>query len=153
MNDFLKAPKTKTLLWILCSVLVVLVAFGLGIIVGYRRAIFASGWGENYYHNFYGMPTGSGFTVGIGPGAPPFNPHGVVGDVIDIGTSTLSVKDVDGDEQSIFVATATPIREMNNTISFTAIEVGDHVTIIGEPNDTGQVEARFIRVFTVPAVQ
>lgn len=150
MQDFLKAPKTKTLLWILCSILVVLVSFGVGIIVGYHRAIFASGWDENYYRNFYGA-SNSGFIMGIGPEAPPpFNAHGVAGEVIDVGPSMLSVEDSAGNEQSVFVASATPIREMDNTVSLTAVEVGDRVTIIGEPNDDGQVEARFIRVFTAP---
>lgn len=154
MNDFLKIPKTKTLLWILCSILVVLVAFGLGVVVGYRRAVFASGWSENYYHNFYDMSPDHGFFMtGIGSGASqPFNPHGVAGEVVDIGSSTLSVQDADGEAQSVFVASATPIREMNGSILFTAIQIGDHVTIIGQPNDSGQVEARFIRVFTTPNI-
>ena len=150
-NDFLKPPKTKRLLWILCAVLAVLVGFGLGIIVGYRRAVFAANWNRNYYPNFYGAPS-SGVMMGMGPAqAPPFNPHGVVGEVIDIGSSSLSIKDSDDNEQSVFVASATPIREMNNTISLSAVEVGDQVTIIGEPNDNGQVEARFIRVVAAPA--
>ncbi len=150
MKDFFKFPKTKTLLWTLCSILVVLVAFGLGVAVGYRRAVFASGLSENYYHNFYSMAAGRGFFLnGIGYGAAqPFNPHGVTGEVVDIGSSTLAIQDADGETQSVLVASATPIREMNGPVLFAAIQVGDRVTVIGEPNDSGQVEARFIRVFT-----
>jgi hypothetical protein len=73
--------------------------------------------------------------------------HGVAGEVIDIGTSTLFVKDPAGDEQVVFIASSTPIREMDQEILPDAIVVGDGVTVIGEPNSNGQVEARFIRVF------
>ena len=97
MNDFLKAPKTKTLLWILCGILAILVVFGLGIAVGYRRAIFASSFGENYYRNFYRGPfTGM---MGFIAGPPPVNMHGVAGNVIDVSSGTISVKDIGGNEQ------------------------------------------------------
>lgn len=129
----------------LCSILVILISFGMGIIVGYRRAVFASNWNQNYNHNFYGMPM-PGFMRSSAEQPPPFNPHGVVGEVIDVGSSSISVQDSNGNEQSVFVATATPIRDMDDTIPLMEIQVGDHVTIIGEPNDNGQVEARFIRV-------
>jgi hypothetical protein len=148
MNDFLKAPKTKMLLWILCGVLVVLITFGLGVAIGYRRAIFASDFGENYYHNLYGDPFGNPMVGVMNNG--PLTIHGVVGQVIDVGSTTMSVENLNGNEESVFVASNTPIREMNNMIPLVEIDVGDHVTVIGEPNQNGQVEARFIRVFTAP---
>ena len=133
----------------LCSILVVLVSFGTGIVVGYRRALFATNWNQNYYHNFMGTPGPGVMVMGVGSGMPPpFNPHGVVGVVIDVGSSSLFIKDVDGEEQSVFVASATPIREMDNNIPLSAIEAGNQVVIIGQPSDTGQVDARFVRVFT-----
>jgi len=151
MNDFLKTPKTKTLLWILCGVLAILVVFGLGIAVGYHRAIFASGYGENYYHNFYRGPfTG---VMGFIPGPPPMNMHGVAGEVIDVSSGTISVRDTDGNEQSVLLMSDTPIREMNTDISESDIQPDDQVIVIGEPNDTGQVEARFIRVFAATTTQ
>jgi hypothetical protein len=154
MSEFLKTPKTKTLLWVLCSILVVLIAFGLGIAVGYRRAIFASEFGENYYQNLYGSPFGRPM-VGV-TNRGPLTMHGVVGEVIDITSSTLSVKDPMGNEQSVLVVSGTPIREIDNNILMTDIRIGDGVTVIGDPSENGQVEARFIRVFagtsTMPAL-
>jgi hypothetical protein len=73
--------------------------------------------------------------------------HGVAGEVIDVSSSSISVKDTHGNEQSIAIASGTPIREMDDMILISDIQPGDSVTVIGEPNDEGQVEARFIRVF------
>lgn len=145
MTDFFKAPKTKTLLWILCSVLVVLIVFGLGIAVGYRRAIFASDFGENYYHSMYGSPFGKPMIGVMGLG--PITMHGVAGEVIDVASGTILVRDATGDEESVLIVSGTPIREMNNNILMSDVDVGDNVTVIGAPDPQGQVEARFVRVF------
>jgi len=146
MPAFFKAPKTKTLLWTLCAILAVLVVFGLGVAVGYRRALFASDFGESYYRVLYGEPFGKaaiGFTMGPGPATM----HGVTGQVIDVSSATISVEDPQGDEQLVAIASGTPIREMDSFIVPGDIEVGDMVTVIGSPDNEGQVEARFIRVF------
>jgi len=147
MNDFFKSPKTKTLLYTLCGILVILVVFGMGILVGYRRAIFATRWSDDYYGNFYGPPFGGPPPL-MGAALPgPFNTHGVVGEVIDVESSTMSVEGQNGNEEMIFVSSGTPIREMSNAIQLMGIKDGDHVVIIGEPDDSGQVEAKFVRVF------
>src|ERR1700733_6710896 len=99
MPDFFKAPKTKTLLWILCSILGILVVFGLGITVGYRRAIFASDFGENYYHTMYGDPFGKPMIGVMGQG--PMTMHGVAGIVIDVTTSTIFVRDASGNGEAV----------------------------------------------------
>jgi hypothetical protein len=145
MNDFLKPPKTKTLLWTLCGILAILVVFGMGIVVGYRRAIFASEFGENYYRNLFGNPFGQPMIGMVAHG--PMTMHGVVGSVINVGSSTLDVRDSEGDEESIVIVSGTPIREMGNDISAGDVENGDFVTVIGDPNGDGQIMARFIRVF------
>ena len=145
MNEFLKTPKTKIVLGILCGILVVLIAFGLGIAVGYRRAIFSSQFGEHYYHNLYGDPFGRPM-MGVA-NREPLTMHGVIGSVIDIASSTILVKDPLGNEQSVVVVSSTSIREMDNNILLNDVKIGDGVTVIGNPNENGQVEARFIRVF------
>lgn len=83
----------------------------------------------------------------IGGIAPPLNQHGAVGVVIDVTSSTIATKDLDGDEESVMVATDTVIREMNRTVTLGDVVVGDGITVIGAPNDQGQIYARFIRVF------
>ena len=117
-----------------------MLVFGAGIMVGYRGGIFSSRFGENYYHNFYG-PTP------VVVGKMPMSPHGTVGTVLDISSSSISVKDPNGDEQSVAVDSSTVIRELNNTITLSDIKINDQVTVLGEPNEQGQIYARFIRVF------
>lgn len=138
MKEFLKSSNVRAILWIVGGVIVLLVAFGLGAMVGYRQAVYAGSFGNNYYRNFYGPPSGQPF----------FNSHGVAGEVIDLSSSTISVKDFDGDEHSIVVLPGTAIREGNAAIVIGDIRVGDMITTIGSPNANGQVEARLIRVVT-----
>jgi hypothetical protein len=146
MTDFFKSPKTKTLLWTLCGVLVILIVFGMGLVVGYRRALFASDFGENYYRNFYGDRFGGRPMMGVIV-RDPMMMHGVVGKVIDVASSTLSISEPDGDEKFIFVASNTLIRAMNSNVTLGDIKVGNVVTVIGEPNAIGQIAAKFVRVF------
>ena len=80
----------------------------------------------------------------------PQNIHGAAGTVIDVSESGLAVRDNDNDEQSIIMASDTVIKKMDTTIPLDNVAVGDHVVVIGAPNSSGQVEARFIRVFPSP---
>jgi len=131
----------RWIMGVLVGIVIFLLAFGLGISVGYEKALFSSEWGMNYEHNFSGPPRG------IVPGTESENAHGAEGIVINVSGNTISVKDSDNDERSIAVASDTVIREMNTTISLSALMVGDRVVAIGAPNASGQVEAHFIRVF------
>lgn len=138
MKDFLKSSGVHAVLWILGGLILLLVAFGFGAMVGYREASYAGNFGNNYYRNFYGPPMGQPF----------FNPHGVAGEVIDLSSSTISVKDLDGDEHSVMVASSTAIREGSAAITIGDIHIGDMITVIGAPNGSGQVEARLVRVIS-----
>ena len=74
--------------------------------------------------------------------------HGVVGTIIDLGTSTISVKDQQNNEQSVAVSSTTDIRDGDGDVRVTSLAVGDMIAVIGGPNDMGQIDARFIRVLT-----
>ena len=148
MNDILKSAKGRWIVGVLAAVVIFLIAFGLGVSVGYQKGIFSSEWGRNYERNFSGMPS-LGMTTGAGGGMPQ-NMHGAAGTVIDVTASGMSLKDNDNDEQSIIVASDTVIKKINATIPLGTIAVGDRVVVIGAPSSSGQVEARFIRVFPAP---
>jgi len=140
MSDFVHSKKTRTALFILGITALMLILFGLGIAVGYHRALFDSRFGENYYRNFYGAPTG-----GMMPAGPT---HGTVGIVLDVATSTIIAEDPGNHETLIVILPATMIKEMNANIPLRMIHPGDRITVIGAPNDAGQIEAKFIRVFS-----
>jgi hypothetical protein len=145
MKEFFNSTGGRWATGMLAAVVIFLVAFGLGVSVGYQKAIFSSEWGMNYERNFSGLPP-----IGIVAQNMPQNMHGAAGIVIDVSGSGLSVKDNDNDEQSIIVASDTVIKKMDATIPLGNVAVGDHVVVIGAPNSSGQVEARFIRVFPAP---
>ncbi len=149
MSSFLESKIVRTILWILGGLIVLVVVFGLGISVGYERAGFASGFDRNYFRIFYGVPPGG--PVGLMAPSMPLATHGVVGTVIDLGTSTISVKDQQGNEQSVAVSSGTDIRDGNGNIMIGNIIVGDQIAVIGEPNSDGQIYARFIRILRTPS--
>lgn len=143
MKDILQSKTIRGTLWVVGAIIVLLLVFGLGTLVGYHRAMFASGFGANYYRNFNPAPRGL-----AGPeGQMSFSMHGVAGTVLDVASTTLSVEDQSGNEQSVLVTSGTAIREMSDVIIISNIQAGDTITVIGDPNQSGQIEARFIRVF------
>ncbi len=145
MNDISHSKKMNAILIILGSIAVVFVVFALGVYVGYRKAIFASGRSDNYYRDFLGgtPPAGvMGFTSGM-----PGDTHGVIGTVIDIGSSSVVVEDANSDEESVVISSGTVIRMQNETIGIDGFTTGEGIVVIGEPNDSGQIEAHFVRVF------
>jgi len=146
MKNFLSSYTFKKILWIIGGIAVVFLIFGFGVMIGYHSAIFSSSWGRNYYRNFYGNGPQNG-PMGEFIARTPFNDHGVTGSVIDVSSSTISIRDNDNDERSIAVSSDTIIKKMDNTISVDMINIGDRIAAIGEPNENGQVRARFVRVF------
>jgi hypothetical protein len=145
MKDILKSRWVRWAGGILSVIVIFFLGFGLGVSVGYQKAIFASEWGRNYEVNFSG-PYPRGMIPQTGGGSM----HGAVGTVIGVASSTFSVNDGDNDEQSIVVAPDTIIKKMDEVIPLGALMVGDRVVVIGAPNTEGQVEAHFIRVFPAP---
>ena len=72
--------------------------------------------------------------------------HGVVGTVIDLGTSTISVKDQQNNEQSVVVFFGNGHSRWRSTMRDRNMPIGDQIAVIGEPNSDGQIDARFIRI-------
>jgi hypothetical protein len=141
MKDFVTGTRARWIVGTLIGVAIFLLAFGLGVSVGYEKALFSSEGGINYERNFLGP------RPGMIPGTESEDLHGVAGTVINVSGTAISVKDDDNNERSIMVASDTVIREMDETISLSGLKAGDHVVAIGAPNAAGQVEAHFIRVF------
>jgi hypothetical protein len=136
-------------LWVLGGLIVLVVVFGLGISVGYDRAGFASGFDRNYFQMFFGAPPGG--TIGLVAPPMPVATHGVVGTVIDLGTSTISVENQQGNEQSVMISSSTAIRNGNGNVIIGNIAVGDQIAVIGEPTSDGQIDAHFIRILSMPS--
>jgi hypothetical protein len=147
MSNFLESKKVRAVLIILGGLIVLFVVFGLGIAVGYQRAGFASGFDKNYFRIFYGASPGGP----VGMMAPPPAPvaaHGIVGTVIDVGTSTVSLTDQMNNEHSVAISSGTVIRDGDNDSAISSMAVGDQIAVIGDPDSDGQIDARFIRILS-----
>jgi hypothetical protein len=146
MSNFLESKTVRAVLWILGGLIVLFVVFGLGIAVGYQRAGFAAGFEKNYFRNFYGaVPQGP---MGTMPQPVQVAIHGVVGTVIDVGSSTISLKDQQDNEQSVAIPSGTVIRSGDSNVTIADVAVGDQIAVIGEPSSVGQIEAHFIRILS-----
>lgn len=137
--------------------LIALVSFGGGLAVGFHKARFSYAFGENYERNFMRGPRmmekkGERSMM-------PFsradeenfrNGHGVVGEILSIADNSFVVKDLFGKENAVTVNEKTLVKSGRTTLVSSDLKVGDRVAVIGQPSETGSVDARFIRVLVEP---
>jgi len=134
------------------GLLVLAIVFEAGIMIGYRRANFSYQWGENY-HLIFGGPK-EGFLPPPGAGGRVLimrndfiNPHGLTGTVMKVDGQSIIVKGDDKVEKTIVVSDKTSIRSGNQDVKISDLKEGDMIVAIGDPNNSGQVEAKLVRVF------
>jgi hypothetical protein len=147
-----KAFIIKKILYGIGIIIVALLIFKAGTFVGYRKAAFSYGLGENYYRAFgkhregimgeRNMPGFLNF-----PNDRDFsNPYGPMGKIIKVESPTLILEDRDSVEKIVLIKDNTVIRRFRDTIKLTDLKPGDFIVVIGSPNNQGQIEAKFIRV-------
>ncbi|MFA5991299.1 MAG: hypothetical protein WC794_03575 [Candidatus Doudnabacteria bacterium] len=144
MLDFIQSKKLKWVFIASGSVVVLLLVFQLGVLVGLKKAGFSRNWGENYSRNF-GMPPKN--PLGQLEGREFFGGHGVAGEVIKIEPKNLVIKGQDEIEKVVNLLQNTIIRRGNKTVNLSEIKIDDGVVIIGSPNPDGTVTAKMIRIF------
>lgn len=126
-----------------------LIIFQAGQFVGLKRAEFSFRMADNYYNNFdhRGM---MGFAGGNMMRGNFTESHGASGKIIKINLPNLTVSTPDNFEKSIYISSSTIIREFRDSIDPSKLKVDDFVVAVGEPNNNGQIEAKFIRVMPRP---
>lgn len=143
MNKFFQSRQFTIITWIVAGLIVLLLVFKAGVMVGYRKASFSYRWGENYHRNFGGPK--NGFFAGFA-GRDFIESHGTFGQIIKINGSMLVVKGRGDAEKIIVVKDDTMIRNGMDVASLNDLKVNDYIVTIGEPNAQGQIEAKLIRV-------
>ena len=131
INNFLKQKSFKIIALAVGAVILLLLVFGTGVKVGTLKAHYSYKLAENYHRNFGDF----------------INAHGTSGLIIKIDGSTLIVKSGDNVEKTILISDQTTITSRRKTIKAGDLKVDDRVVIIGSPNEQGQIEAKFIRLF------
>lgn len=146
-NKFFQSKIFKTTLIVLGVWVILLLVFSVGEFVGYRRARFSYGWGENYHRNF-NRSRGKFFKdfKRSFKNKDFINAHGAFGRITNIEGSVLTIQGRDDLEKIIFVTDSTIIKHFRDIVKLTDLKIEDYITIIGDPNDGGQIEAKFIRV-------
>jgi len=154
MNKILNFLKSKTVVVVIVALLglaVLLGAFSVGMAVGYMKAKFSYAWGDNYHRNFGGPRGGfmKDFNIDLN-GKDFIGAHGTFGQVISISESELVVRGKDNVEKIILVNSDTDIRRFKDSIELKDMQVDEPIVVIGEPDDLGKIEAKFIRVLPLP---
>jgi hypothetical protein len=154
-NNFLNFIKSKTfvvIIIVLFGLALLVGVFTLGAAVGYRKARFSYAWGENYSRNFGGPREGfMGNFAKDFSGRDLVDAHGTFGQIMKIDGSTLVVKGQDNVEKLVLIKDDTTIQRLRETIKPGDLKINDSVVIIGSPNNSGQIEAKFIRVIPLPS--
>jgi hypothetical protein len=137
----------KAAFFAIVGLILILFVFKLGMVVGERKADFSHQWSDNYHTNFAG-PQG-GFFKDFGD-KNFIEANGTFGQIIKIDGSTIVVKGQNDVEKTVIAGEKVQIKRLNEDIKITDLKVDDYIVIIGESNDSGQIEAKFIRIMPPP---
>jgi hypothetical protein len=143
LKNISESKVVRDIIIIIGIIIVALSILFIGINIGERRARFAGEFGDNYQRNFLG-PRGSmmgGYFGQMLPGG-----HGATGNILSINLPQIIINGPDNLEKTILVGTSTMIRQFQQNIQSTDLKTGDFVTVLGNPNNSGQIEAALIRV-------
>ncbi len=140
-KDFLHSRVFKIVVFGIVGLIVLLFVFQAGMLVGFRRAGFSRGLGDNYYRVF-----------GRGEPMPMMRPngfteaYGATGKIISVNLPTIVVENRDNVEKTILIKDDTIIREFRNDLKPADLKVNDFITVVGSPNSQSQIEAKLVRV-------
>jgi len=74
------------------------------------------------------------------------NPNGAFGKIIKIELPSIIIQGEKESEKSVLINDDTVIRRFREIIKKEDIKVGERSIVIGEPNASGQIEAKLIRL-------
>lgn len=142
--DLKNFHQSKTLRGVLIGIgvaLIVLAIFQAGLMVGYRRAMFADRVG-NFYYRAFGNENRDFEAL---PGG-----HGAAGKVAKITLPTFVIEQPNNTEETVRITDDTEIRRFRQSVGSDQIKINDLVVVLGSPNSNGEVAARLIRLLPPP---
>lgn len=143
-QEYFNARAFKMTLCIIGGVVVLLLVFQAGLAIGFRKANFSFGWGENYHRNF-GSPR-QGFLPNV-RGDDFINGHGVVGTIIKIDNNLIIMKDGSGKEVIVKTDDKTDIKDGRDNVLVKDLETDERIVVLGIPEQDGSIMAKLIRIF------
>lgn len=147
MKNYFQSPAVSKVILALAILLVILLIFQVGVLVGYRRGIFSSDWNSAYDR---GMDDPHFIFAPFIHDGDDINPHGTIGQIVSVHLPSLLIKGSTTAEQTITISSSTTLRFMHSTASTADLAPGDQVIVIGEPQQNGTIDAVFIRIMSQP---
>ncbi len=142
-EELVKSKSFKVWSIVIISLVCAVIIFAAGVFTGLEKARFSLRWDENYPVNFvgksrmpFGMPQDKNF----------MNAHGSAGNIIRFDSDGVIIKDRAGDEKNILVDNKTVIKNDSRDLKISDLRLNDYIVVIGTPNDSGEVQAKFIRI-------
>ena len=133
---------------------VICLVFWIGMFIGGTKARFSYRWAESYHKNFAGPRSGFLDDWRSFPRGDFISSHGVFGQIIKIEEPTIIIKEGNNNvERIVVVKDDTIIERLRETVKISDLKVDDFIVVIGEPNDSGQIEAKFIRLLPSPLLK
>ncbi len=151
--DLKNIHKSKIVVGIIIGLLIAIIAlaiFQIGMTVGYRKAIFSRGMGESFERNFMGGFNDNRRPPGFFGEMPLPGGHGAVGEIVSINYPNFVVAGPDNLEKTVIVNDETAVRQFRDEIKSADLQVGQFIVVLGNPNDSGEVLAKLIRVVPPP---
>ncbi len=150
LHEYIHSKTARRIIISIAALIVVLLFFELGMLVGYKKGTFACRLSDNYFRIFgdeRGERMGLGMQIPKGemPGG-----HGATGKIVHIELPAIVVVNPNKIEKSIYITDDTIIKKMNETISASDLKTDDTIVVVGSANNQGQIEARLIRVLPPP---
>ncbi len=147
IKEILNKSKIKKIICILGCIFIALLIFQMGMFVGFKKAEFSFRIGEQYFRQMNGEQNNQF----MGMNRRDFsNSHGAAGKIISIKLPIIIVSDKDSAEKTIVISTSTDIKKFKDSIQAGDLKVNDFVTVVGEPNNNAEVEAKLIRIMPDP---
>ena len=140
VRNFLNSASARPVALLISVIVIALLAFQAGILVGYHEAQFSFKSGDRYFQAFHG---GGPRMMFMGDFAPS---HGAAGKIVKVELPSIVIDD-HGIEKIIKIEPETLIRSGTDTAASTSLKTGDTVVVIGEPNTDNDIEAALIRIF------
>ena len=141
-QQFFESKLFIRIIEITLAVILLLLVFAGGVFVGNERAKFSFNWRMN--NTFTGMPQGRNGPIAFD--ANTTNPRGSSGQIVSVSKTTITVMGSNGTIQTITIDPNTVIKNSVQIISIADLKPNEHIVVIGNPSDAGQIVAKFIRV-------
>ena len=147
LHEYIHSKTARRIIMSIATLIVVLLFFELGMLVGYKKGTFACRLSDNYFRIF-GDERGERMGLGtqIPRGEMPGG-HGATGKIVHIELPVIVVVNPNKIEKSIYISDDTIIKKMNETIPASDLKIDDSIVVVGADNNNGQIEARLIRLF------